>query len=319
MPLPTRSQLMTANPFAVTLNRWTERWKSPWNETGLAVALLAPCVLILGFVIIYPLARGFYLSLLNYSLLDPTGPTPAYFNNYAKILQDKVFWESLWNTLVFSGVSVVAGFLGGLILAILLDQNLPLTRLLRGICLVPWIVPFIVVGFLFLYMFNFDVGVINFILRGVGLLDSNQPWLSRPDLAMMAVISANVWNQTPFYMLMFLAGLQSIPHDLKEAASIDGANPLQIFWTVTIPHLQNIMVIATILMLIRNFNNFPLIWVMTQGGPMYSTTTLVVYIFRLAFSDFNFGYAATVAVLWLVLLMIVTAFYVRRFEREISL
>jgi multiple sugar transport system permease protein len=310
---------MSSDTASISVRKWVARWLSPWNETGLAVLLLAPALLILGFVILYPLARGFYLSLLNYSLLDPAGPTPAGFNNYAKIFQDKVFWESLWNTFVFSGVSVLCGFLGGLVLAMLLDQNLPFSRILRGICLVPWIIPFIVVAFLFTYMFNFDVGVINFILRAVGIIDSNQAWLARPELAMAAVITSNVWNQTPFYMLMFLAGLQSIPHELKEAASIDGANPFQVFWSITLPHLQNIMVIATILMLIRNFNNFPLIWVMTQGGPIYSTTTLIVYIYKLAFSDFNFGYAAAVAVIWLVLLMVMTALYVRRFEREIAL
>jgi len=303
----------------MTWRRWLARWHSPWNETGLAMLLIAPAVAIMGFVILYPLARGAYLSTLNYSLLDPAGPTPAYLNNYGKILQDKVFWESLWNTFFFSGASVLFSFIGGLLLAILLDQNLPFSRVLRGICLIPWIVPFIVVGFLFTYIFNFDVGVINYILRALGVIDSNQPWLARPNLAMTAVITANVWNQTPFYMLMFLAGLQSIPTELKDAASIDGANPLQVFWNITIPHLQNIMVITTILMLIRNFNNFPLIWVMTQGGPIYSTTTLVIYIFRLAFSDFNFGYAATVAVIWLVMLMVMTALYVRRFEREIAL
>lgn len=310
---------MNSNLASPSLRQWMARWRSPWNETGLAAVLLAPALLILGFVILYPLARGFYLSLLNYSLLDPAGPTPAYLNNYTKILQDKVFWGSLWNTFVFSGVSVLCGFLGGLVLALLLDQNLPFGRILRGICLVPWIIPFIVVGFLFTYMFNFDVGIINYILRAVGLIDSNQAWLARPELAMAAVITSNVWNQTPFYMLMFLAGLQGIPHELKEAASIDGANPFQVFWSITLPHLQNIMVIATILMLIRNFNNFPLIWVMTQGGPIYSTTTLIVYIYKLAFSDFNFGYAAAVAVIWLVLLMVMTALYVRRFEREIAL
>ncbi len=301
------------------VSRSLARWRSPWNETGLAAVFLTPALVVLGFVILYPLARGIYLSTLNYSLIDPAGPTPAGLNNYAHILQDNVFWQSLLNTFVFSGASVVCGFLGGLVLAILLDQNLPFGRILRGLCLVPWIIPFIVVGFLFTYMFNFDAGVVNFILRALGAIDSNQAWLARPDLSMITVIIANVWNQTPFYMLMLLAGLQAIPSELKEAACIDGANPLQVFRSITLPHLQNIIVITTILMLIRNFNNFPLIWVMTQGGPIYSTTTLVVYIFRLAFSDFNFGYAATVAVIWLVMLMAMTAFYVRRFEQEIAI
>jgi multiple sugar transport system permease protein len=214
---------------------------------------------------------------------------------------------------------VVLGFLAGLVLAVLLDQNLPGIRVLRGLSLLPWIVPYIVVAFLFLYMFSFDVGVINFLLRLLGGTGENIAWLAAPDTAMIAVITANVWNQTPFYILMFLAGLQTIPAELKEAARIDGAGPVQVFRNITVPHLQNIMVIATILMLIRNFNNFPLIWVMTQGGPVNSTTTLVIYIFRLAFSEFNFGYAAAVGVLWLGLLLVITAWYVRRFEREMSL
>jgi multiple sugar transport system permease protein len=290
-----------------------------WDETGLAVMCLAPCLLVLGFVILYPLARGIYLSLLHYRLTDPTGPTLAYLGNYAAILSDRVFWEALWNTAIFSAASVALGFLAGLVLAVLLDRDLPGIRVLRGLSLVPWIVPYIVVAFLFLYMFNFDVGVINFLLRVLGVVGENIAWLSTPHEAMIAVITANVWNQTPFYILMFLAGLQTIPAELKEAASIDGASPLQVFRHITLPHLQNIMVIATILMLIRNFNNFPLIWVMTQGGPINSTTTLVIYIFRLAFSEFNFGYAAAVGVLWLVLLMVITAWYVRQFEREMAL
>jgi multiple sugar transport system permease protein len=133
------------------------------------------------------------------------------------------------------------------------------------------------------------------------------------------VVTANVWNQTPFYMLMLLAGLQSIPSEIKEAAIIDGANSLQLFWRIIIPHLQNIIVIITVLMLIRNFNSFPLIWTMTQGGPVYSTTTLAIYIYRLAFSDFEIGYAATVGIMWLAVLLAFTASYVRRFEREIAL
>jgi len=302
-----------------SLLRVEQKRRGLWDETGLAVMCLTPCVLVLAFVIIYPLARGIYLSLLHYKLTDPTGPTLAYLGNYAAILRDSIFWEALRNTVIFSAASVALGFLAGLVLAVLLDQDLPGIRVLRGLSLMPWIVPYIVVAFLFLYMFNFDVGVINFLLRVLGVTTENIAWLSNPHSAMIAVITANVWNQIPFYILMFLAGLQTIPVELKEAASIDGASPLQVFWHITVPHLQNIMVIATILMLIRNFNNFPLIWVMTQGGPINSTTTLVIYIFRLAFSEFNFGYAAAVGVLWLVLLMVITAWYVRQFEREMAL
>ncbi len=289
------------------------------SDTRLAVLLLAPCLLILAFIIAYPLWRGLWLSTLNWKLIDPAGASAAGLSNYVRLASDKIFWETLRNTLAFSVSSVIGGFLIGLLLAILLNQNLRLGRVWRGLALLPWIVPYIVVGFLFLYMFSFDAGIINFILKGLGLISSNQAWLAMPATAMLAVIAANIWNQIPFYMLMFLAGLQSVPSDVKEAAVIDGANVVGVFRYVTLPHLQNIMVITTILMLIRNFNNFPIIWTMTQGGPMYTSTTLIVYIFRLAFSDFNMGYAATVGIVWLILLMIITAVYVRIFEREVAL
>jgi multiple sugar transport system permease protein len=292
--------------------------RRPRGETRLALALLAPCILILTFIIAYPLGRGLYLSTLKWSLIDPAGASAAGLSNYGRLMQDKVFWETLGNTLTFSLSSVAGGFLIGMLMAVLLNQNLAFSRLFRGLCLLPWIVPYVVVGFLFLYMFSFDVGVINFILKRLGLIQSNLPWLSMPGSAMVAVTAANIWNQIPFYMLMFLAGLQSVPGEVKEAAIIDGASSVGVFRYVTIPHLQGIMVITTILMLIRNFNNFPIIWTMTQGGPMYTSTTLVVYIFRLAFSDFNMGYAATVGIVWLVLLMVLTGIYVRVFEQEVA-
>jgi multiple sugar transport system permease protein len=294
------------------------RWHVP-KDTSLALALLFPVLFIMGLVILYPLVRGVYLSLLHYKLIDPAGPSFAGAVNYSHVLHDQVLREAFLNTLLFSGSSVVGGFVLGLALALLLDANIKFPRFFRGVAMTPWVVPYIVVAFLFLFMFNFDVGIVNHTLRSLGIVSKNLAWLANPKLAMGAVVTANVWNQTPFYMLMLLAGLQSIPTEIKEAAIIDGANGLQLFRSITVPHLQNIMVITTMLMLIRNFNSFPLIWTMTQGGPVYSTTTLAIYIYRLAFSDFDIGYAATVGIIWLLVLLAFTALYLRRFEREIAL
>lgn len=289
------------------------------KDTTLALTLLFPVTFIMGFVILYPLVRGVYLSLLKYSLIDPTGPQFIGLANFARIVQDPVFLQALRNAFVFSGASVVSGFVLGLILALLLNANIKFQRFFRGVALVPWIVPYVVVGFLFLFMFNFEVGIINYTLQSVGLVSSKVKWLADTRLSMIAVVVANTWNQTPFYMLMFLAGLQSIPSDITEAAIIDGANRPRMFWHIIIPYLQNIIVITTVLMLIRNLNSFPLIWTMTQGGPVYATTTMSIYIYRLAFSDFDIGYAAAVAVAWLVLLLTLTTLYVRLFERETSI
>lgn len=287
------------------------------RESFLALALLFPVTFVMGLVILYPLLRGFYLSVLDYNLLTPGGPTFGGLQNYARLFKDGIFVEALWNALVFSAASVLGGFAIGLLMALLLNTKIVFQRFFRGLALVPWIVPYVVVGFLFLFMFNFDVGIINVTLESLGIITKKVRWLSDTDLAMFSVVIANVWNQTPFYMLMFLAGLQSIPTEVNEAAIIDGANRVQLFRHITIPYLQNIMVITSILMLIRNLNSFPLIWTMTQGGPVNSTTTMSIYIYRIAFSDFDIGYAATVGVVWLVFLMLMTVVYVRRFEREV--
>ncbi|NLE77680.1 MAG: sugar ABC transporter permease, partial [Chloroflexi bacterium] len=180
------------------------RWRLP-KDTPLALSLLFPVAFIMGLVIIYPLGRGFYISLLNWRLTNPAGPFFSGLGNYLILAKDSIFFEALWNTVVFSGLSVIGGFVLGMILALLLNANIRFTRFFRGIALAPWIVPYIVVAFLFQLLFNFDVGVVNYALRALGIAEGNLPWLALPRLAMAAVIIANIWNQTPFYMLMLLA------------------------------------------------------------------------------------------------------------------
>jgi ABC-type sugar transport system permease subunit len=129
-------------------------------------------------------------------------------------------------------------------------------------------------------------------------------------------VLANVWSQTPFYLLMFAAALKGIPEEVRDAARIDGAGGPQEFRSITVPYLQNTMVVATLIMVITNFNNFPLVWAMTGGGPVYATTTLVVYIFQLAFAQFNLGYAAAVGTVWLAVLLALAIVYLRALGRR---
>jgi len=154
------------------------------------------------------------------------------------------------------------------------------------------------------------------ILKDLGLIDKFVPWLAHPTSAPIAVILAYIWNETPFFMLMLLAGLQSIPSDIVEAAVVDGASSLGVFRYITVPSLRRIIAISTILMVIWNFNNFTIVWPMTQGGPINATLTFVVYVYRNAFQNFDLGYAATVGVVWLVLLLVLTFFYVRTISGE---
>ncbi|MEA4900679.1 sugar ABC transporter permease [Desulfitobacterium sp.] len=249
--------------------------------------------------------------MFHYELTRPDEIKFDFLKNYQTMLNDDTFWLSLKNTLVFTAVSVVISLVVGLWGAIVVDQLSQKFSWLRGFLLVPWIIPGVIVGYLFMLIFDVEVGVANVIMENAGLIQKFLPWLMRADLAMIAVIVANIWNQIPFYILMFTAGLKSIPMDVKEAAICEGASRRQEFRYVTLPYLKGIIVITSLLMVIRNFNNFPIVYTMTGGGPVYSTTTLVIYIYRLAFEQFNIGYASAVGIVWCLVLLAVSLIYVK--------
>jgi len=184
----------------------------------------------------------------------------------------------------------------------------------RGAALIPWVVPGVIVSLLTLYMFNGEVGIINYTLKTTGFIEEFIPWFGSTKHAMWALVVANVWNQTPFYMLMLLAGLQSRPDELMEAAKIDGAGMLGRFRYITLPHLIGIILIVTSLMVVWNFNNFDLFWATTQGGPVNATMTLSVYTYRQAFLAFRMGYASAISVLWLLGLLAFSTVYIRAME-----
>ncbi|WP_273483471.1 carbohydrate ABC transporter permease [Desulforamulus ruminis] len=258
--------------------------------------LLLPAIAVLLLVILYPLVSSAILSFFHYNLTDPLNHGFVGTDNFTKLAHDGNFWLSLKNTLVFTFASVIISLLVGLIVAIAVDQ-LPekYSGFTRGLILAPWIIPAVVVAYLFMYIFDVEVGLANFILQQLHIIKEYLPWLMRGDLAMTACVIANCWNQIPFYILMFAAGLKTIPQDVKEATLEMGANRWQEFWHVTLPYLRGIIVITSLLQIIRNLNNFPIIYTMTGGGPAYETTTLVVYIYRLAFENFELGYSAAVA------------------------
>lgn len=280
-----------------------------------ALFFLAPVLLILTVVIFYPLARVLSYSVTNASLLFPNREEYIGLENFDYLLnQDAIFRTAVKNTLVFTFFSVTGGFVLGFALALLLNENIPLRNVLRGAALIPWVIPGVIVALMTLYMFNGEVGIINYTLKSVGLIEEFIPWFGSLDHAMLAVIIANVWNQTPFYMLMLLAGLQTRPDELMEAAKIDGAGSWARFRHITLPHLSKVIMIITALMVIWNFNNFDLIWTTTQGGPVNATMVLSVYTYRQAFVSFNTGYASAIAVLWLLGLLAFSYFYIRAME-----
>lgn len=274
------------------------------------VATIFPALAVIGFIILYPLARSITYSLTNYNLIRHTN---SYIGlaNFGSLFTDGTFYRALENTLFISIGPVIGAFVIGFAQALVLDQAIVARNFFRGLALLPWVIPQIVVAFLFKFMYNPTVGVVNVVLKDLGIIHKFVPWLAHPTSAPLAVILAYIWNETPFFMLMLLAGLQSIPGDIVEAAVVDGASPIGVFRYITVPSLRRIIAISTILMVIWNFNNFTIVWPMTQGGPISATLTFVVYVYRNAFQNFNLGYAATIGVVWLVLLLVLTVFYVR--------
>jgi multiple sugar transport system permease protein len=294
----------------------TRRWRRNASSTFTAIRFLAPALLVMGVVILFPIINAARLSFFNYELTKPKEIGFNLFQNYAYMVKDKIFWQAMRNTVVFTFFTVAIGLFLGLILALVVYELPRRFHGLRGVLLVPWVIPGIVIGYLFMYMFDVEIGVVNYVFQQLGLIKEFLPWLMRDNLAMIAIIVTHVWNQTPFYMLMITAGLMAIPDEAREASYLEGAGRLQEFRYITFPYLQQIIVIASLLMVIRNFNFFPIIFTMTGGGPAYATTTAVLYIYRMAFERFDIGYASAVGTVWVIILIIVSALYIRTLKER---
>ena len=274
--------------------------------------MVLPSVGVLAIVVGYPVLYTLLLSTQDYNLL---GVTPTRFvgaGNYHKLLDDPTFWTSLANTALYTFGSVAVAAVLGLVLALVTeDVGGRRGRVARALLLTPWAVPFVVVAFLFRYMYLQNGGAINAVLLASGLIRAPISWLNEASLALPAVMVTNIWAMTPFFFLLLAAALAGIPNEVLESARVDRARGLSLVMHVKLPFLRNALLVSSLLMIIANFNDFAKIWAMTQGGPGYSTTTLVVYVYRQAFENFSIGYASAFGVVWLVLLLAFAVAYLR--------
>jgi multiple sugar transport system permease protein len=237
--------------------------------------------------------------------------------NYRRLLDDSTFWQSLGHTAEYTFGSVGIAAVLGLGLALLAEPIAgPHARVVRALLLMPWAVPFVVVAFLFRYMYLQNGGAINALLLWSGVIREPIAWLNASSLAMPAVIIANVWAMTPFFFLLMTAALAGIPAEVLESARIDRARTWSLIVDIKLPFLRNALLVSSLLMIIANFNDFAKIWAMTQGGPGYSTTTLVIYVYRQAFETFAFGYASAIGVVWLALLLVFALVYLRALRMQ---
>lgn len=296
-----------AVPVRAARSRARGAERVPWIDT-----MVLPSAGVLAIVVGYPIVYTLVLSLQDYNLL---GVTPARFvgaGNYRKLVDDPTFWQSLANTALYTFGSVAISALLGLLLALVTENASGRAgRLARALLLTPWAVPFVVVAFLFRYMYLQNGGAINALLLATGLIHAPISWLNVASLALPAVMVANIWAMTPFFFLLLAAALAGIPNEVLESARVDRARGLRLVVHVKLPFVRNALLIGSLLMIIANFNDFAKIWAMTQGGPGYSTTTLVVYVYRQAFENFAIGYASAIGVVWLLLLLAFAFAYLR--------
>ena len=272
---------------------------------------LLPAALCMLATVVVPIGLAIKMSLYNDVLYKPQDYRFIGLGNYLRLVEDPVFWLSLWNSVVWVFGSVILQFIAGFAAALLLHQAFRGRALVRTLTLLPWIIPGVVVGLIWQWLYQPNYGVINDLLLKAGWMQDRVAWLSSPDLAMGAVVFTNVWRGIPFFAIMLLAGLQAIPDELYEAAQVDGAGVVSRFWHITVPLLRPIIVVATATRIIWTFNYADLIFVMTGGGPANATQITSTYTLMQAYSVLDFGYAAALSVVLLLVMLAFTAAYLK--------
>ncbi len=288
------------------------------QSAALPYVLLSPAVLATLIVVFYPMAQALVTSLYQSILWRPRDIRFIGLDNYSALFRDPVFWSSLGRTAIWIGLTVPLQMLLGLVTALLLDCEFRWRGLARSLILIPWALPSVVIGLMWAWIYNPQVGLLNDLLLRLGLLQSAVPWLANPDTSLYAIIAALVWQGFPFFAIMILAGLQTIPASLYEAAEIDGANGWHQFWHITLPGLKGVLVTAVMLRIIWVANSVDVIYVMTGGGPGYATHTLPLYAFKRTYSSMDFGYGSALAVTFSVLLLGAIVMYLRRVGRGLE-
>ncbi len=265
--------------------------------------MVAPALLLLLLVYGYPILLSFWLSLFTQNLGTQLEPVFSGLNNYGRMIGDGRFWQSLWNTTVFTCASVVLELVFGMAIALILNQAFKGRSLVRTVAILPWALPTALIGLAWVWIFNDQFGVWNDILMRLGIIQTGVNWLGNPITAMMAVIAGDVWKTTPFISILLLAGLQSISQELYEAYAIDGATPWQSFTQITLPLLMPQVLIVLLFRFAGAFGVFDLIQVMTGGGPGGSTEVVSLYIYSTVMRYLDFGYGAALVVVTFLLLV----------------
>ncbi len=280
----------------------------------IGVVLITPTVLVFCAVILYPLISAIYLSL--FSIYTPTlAGEWVGVDNYTALLASGDFWNAALNTLIWTVGTLMLQLVFGVAMALLLNQSIVFQSLARSLVLFPYFLSTVVAVLVWRWLFNDLYGILNHVLLIAGLIDAPVNWLGQMPNAMISIILVGAWKYFPFVVIVVLARLQSIPEQLYEAATIDGAGPFQRFTDITLPQLRDVLVVVVLLRAIWDFKEFDLIYLMTGGGPVRATQTLSLLVYEEAFRLNRMGMASTYAVAMMLVLLGFTLVYLRQTNR----
>lgn len=286
------------------------------RENGLGYALIIPSVILICLVGIVPVVQTFIYSLQYYNLTDPLNQKFIGFDNYVTLFTDVKFYDNLKNTMVFAvcsvGLQLIVGFTG----AMLMHKASRGVTFVRAAVLIPYAIPGIVVAQMFSFMFNGDFGIINALLKQLGILSQSFPFLAKPGWAMAVIIVTNVWKQFPFVALILLSGLQTIPRELYESAEVDGAGVWRKFTHITLPGIQPMVLVVLLFRTMADIRIFDLVYSMTGGGPANTTSTLLYQAYIFLFKDMNFGLGSAWSTVIFLIILVISLIYIALFQRE---
>jgi len=279
-----------------------------------------PAGIVLVLLFGYPVVKNFTMSFQDYGLKTFfTGKAPFVgFENYGTVVSDPIFTKALANTALFTIGSIIFQFTIGMLLALYFHKNFPLSGVLRGLLLMPWLIPMIVASATWKSMLDQDSGIVNRFLMGIGLSDSPIPWLSSTEFALVAVIMVNIWIGIPFNVTLLYSGLQDIPDDLYEAGALDGATGWKAFWHITWPNLRAVVGVVVMLGVIYTLKALDIILGLTRGGPANATQTIATMSYQRSFVEFKFGQGAALSNILILISLVFAIVYLRLTRRQVD-
>lgn len=300
-------------PRRTGVRRVLHEMRKQWT----AYLFLSPVLILFAVFTFFSVGYAFYLSFHEWNILEPHKPFVG-LDNYTRLFQDSRFRQAVGNTIYYTAVSVPLTIFLGLAVALMLNTSIRARGLFRTLFYLPVITPLVIASIIWKWVYNGDYGLLNYYLMKLHLIDEPLLWLADPNLAMPSVIITSVWKGVGFAMVVYLAGLQSIPEDYYDAAKIDGASGWRRLKDITFPLLSSTTLFLFVISILGSFQVFTQIFIMTNGGPLGKTRTIVWYIYQTAFKDYQMGYAAAMAFALFAMMLVFTLLQFRFLRRDVD-